>query len=86
MIVCDMCKTENEGHCKKCGQTGDVSSSAVPAGYVEIGLLVAEPYEDTYPRFFKLKDHFGAVSLKLEMEENGCKDVEILPVYIKLST
>jgi len=53
--------------------------------YVEVGLLVAGPYDEFAPKFFKLKDHFGAVSMKLDAEEKGFGDVTILPVFIKKS-
>ena len=51
--------------------------------YVEVGFLVADPYEEFYPLFFKQKDHFGAVSEVVKREKQGCNDVEIFPVFIK---
>jgi hypothetical protein len=80
-------------NCKKCGGNQwryctcqKESVSAELTGYVQAGFIVAEPYEEFYPRFFKMKDHFGAARMKLEADEKGFEDVMILPVYIKKST
>lgn len=50
---------------------------------VECGLLVISPHDAFYPTFFKQKDHFGAASMKLNMDEQGDGTVEISQVYIK---